>query len=80
MNYHSFLDHIQAEGCSWVRNFDTGFGAYYHNAQTGRTAFLKEYDWVPWEAAIAFCRDARIDIPAHLQPKEVEFDRLGLSD
>ncbi len=80
MDYQSFLDHIQTEGCTWLRNFDTGFGAYYNNVHNGKVAFLKRDSWVPWPIVIAFCRDIGIDRPAHLQHKEAEYDELGLSE
>lgn len=37
--------------------------------------FIKAEYWVPWEFAILFCRKVGIDVPAHLQVKEAEYDK-----
>lgn len=78
MHYESFLDHIIAEGCVWLKNYDLRFGAYFQNNHNSKVAFLKKDAWVPWPIVIAFCKDIGIDIPAHLQDKEEEFMQIRI--
>ena len=78
MHYDSFLDFIQAEGCSWVPLFDTSFGSFYQNKYNSKVAFLEKDRWVSSVAAITLCLSIDIDVPAEFKDKEAAFDELGL--
>lgn len=85
MNYHSFVDHITAERCSWKSTFDAkGKNRYshYHNMESGKSAYLKEDngETISWEAALLFCRDIGIDPPAELIDKVDSFNELQIPE